>query len=271
MVWLEPRLFLIMLTMMARAAPLSKGALSLRGVEMDRSSAHALAFRAAALNNASLALSFLDQAPASGGKCMPVCTWHCTTPQCAEVCEPHCEAPQCDVRCTKKDDSNCNFNCGQPSCAVVCPNHGCSASECPKCNAVCGAPKCTLECQGYQPCHSVCEQPLCKWKCRKPDVCPEPKCSMVCESPKACPDASSHVALPPVGGEIVVSSFNVPHVPGGIEVLKAGGTPDYEDSSDAAEVSLNAQMNAINAIATRNGILTQIGERHHPRLNSKSF
>lgn len=176
-------------------------------------SARALAFHAASLNNATSALAFLEQAPKAAGDdtCMPVCTWHCSTPQCAQVCEPDCEAPRCDTRCTKKDTSTCNFNCAQPSCAIVCPKQKCAKSECPKCSAVCGQPKCTLECQGYQPCYSVCEQPACRWRCRKPDVCPEPKCSMVCESPKTCPEAGVHQDLPPVANDTVVQSWNVPH------------------------------------------------------------
>jgi hypothetical protein len=209
-----------------RAAPFKKGrTLSLRASQLESNSARALAIHAAAMNNATKALAFLNKAPncaqgASGAQgcpgepnCMPVCKWQCSTPQCAEVCEPDCEAPRCDIRCTKKDDTGCNFNCAQPSCAVICPNKGCGATDCPKCNEVCGAPKSSMECQGLQPCHSVCEQPACKWNCRKPDVCPQPKCSMICESPKDCPSASAHVALPPVGSEYVVSSFNVPHVP----------------------------------------------------------
>jgi hypothetical protein len=111
----------------------------------------------------------------------------------------------------------------------VCPNQGCETSQCPTCNAVCGEPKCTLECQGFQPCHSVCETPRCRWECSKPSLCPKPKCSMVCESPATCPNdqimaESTHTDLPPVGDdEYLISSFNVPHVPGGIGNLAPAG------------------------------------------------
>lgn len=231
------RLFFSMLAMVTNLAsgtkstPFRKSQLSLRRANMNSTSGRVMAFHAAALNNATLALAYLSQQPCvqttqtvatftagitcppEAAGCTPVCKWHCTTPQCAEVCEPECDAPRCDVRCTHKETSGCNFNCAQPSCAVICPSAKCSQSNCPKCNALCGAPKCTLDCAGYQPCHSVCEQPTCKWNCKKPEVCPEPKCSMVCESPKACPDMSTHMALPPVGNEYVVSSFNIPHSP----------------------------------------------------------
>lgn len=215
------------------------GIRSFRGLEtgmVKGSSTRALALHAAALNNATSAKLFLNQqahqhnAPAghkSGDSCMPVCTWQCTSPQCNQVCEPSCEAPRCDTRCTKKDTSACEFNCETPSCAVVCPTPGCSMNECPKCNAVCGNPKCTLSCSGYQPCHAVCEQPACKWICHKPEVCPEPKCEMVCESPKICPEAGTFKELPPAKDEIVVQSFEVPHVPqstgGGIAGGDSGG------------------------------------------------
>jgi hypothetical protein len=42
------------------------------------------------------------------------------------------------------------------------------------------------------------------------------------------------------------------------------------ESADESDAELNAQIKAIDAIASHNGILTQIGERHRSRLRYKS-
>jgi len=35
-------------------------------------------------------------------------------------------------------------------------------------------------------CNAVCDEPICDWKCAKPD-CPKPKCELVCENPSCKP------------------------------------------------------------------------------------
>jgi len=174
-----------------------------------------IAYRAAALNNLTLAEKFLEGQPNQEG-CMPICRWKCSTPTCTQVCDPQCDAPRCETRCAM-DTSGCEFNCQEPACAVVCPNTQCT-NECPKCKAQCGKPKCGLVCGNPQPCKSVCEQPQCRWVCRAPEVCPEPQCEMACDTPKTCPDASVYQKMPELGAnERVVSSYSVQHTPlGGV-------------------------------------------------------
>jgi hypothetical protein len=167
-----------------------------------------IAQRAAALNNLSAIMKFLEAQPGGGG-CVPLCTWKCSTPSCTQVCEPECDAPKCETRC-QMDTSGCSFDCKDPSCAVSCPDGGCT-NECPKCVANCGKPHCMMNCP-EQPCKSVCEQPQCRWNCRAPDVCPEPDCHMACDTPKACTPATSFQALPGLApGERTVSTYSVQH------------------------------------------------------------
>mmetsp|Transcript_1664 Transcript_1664/g.3439 ORF Transcript_1664/g.3439 Transcript_1664/m.3439 type:complete len:501 (+) Transcript_1664:84-1586(+) len=143
--------------------------------------------------------------------CVPHCAWKCTEPVCEQDCEPKCHRPNCQTRCPKLGEdqlSGCHVQCAPPQCRMYCPKDICEGRktldcQTPKCATRCEKPQCRFLCNDGLKCKTVCPDPVCDWKCKKPQACPKPECKMVCEKPPDCDDEKP--TLPPAGDDIVGS------------------------------------------------------------------
>mmetsp|Transcript_52568 Transcript_52568/g.119761 ORF Transcript_52568/g.119761 Transcript_52568/m.119761 type:complete len:529 (-) Transcript_52568:95-1681(-) len=144
--------------------------------------------------------------------CVPHCTWNCSTPVCEQDCEPKCHRPNCQTRCPKLGEdqlAGCHVQCNAPQCRMFCPKDICEGRktldcQTPKCATRCEKPQCRFLCNDGLKCKTVCPDPVCDWKCKKPQACPKPECKMVCEKPPECDEEKP--TLPPAGDDELVGS-----------------------------------------------------------------